>query len=89
MRARIVAPDRAGSRPKTRNVPAVTGETAPIILMVEVLPAPLGPRKPNASPAATWKSTASTAVNEPKRFVRPVAWMTASGIAGGSDISRW
>ena len=31
-------------------MPAVTGETQPIIRIVEVLPAPFGPRKPNASP---------------------------------------
>ena len=31
-------------------MPAVTGETQPIMRMVEVLPAPLGPRKPKASP---------------------------------------
>ena len=33
-----------------RSVPPVGGETQPIMRMVEDLPAPLGPRKPNASP---------------------------------------
>ena len=61
----------------------VIGETHPIIRIVEVLPAPLGPRKPNDSPGATSKSMASTAVNSPNRFVRPRAWMSgASGISG-------
>ena len=44
--------------------------------MVVVLPAPFGPRKPNASPGATSKSIASTAVKSPKRFVRARAWMS-------------
>ena len=40
-----------GSMPSTRSVPSVTGETQPIMRIVLVLPAPLGPRNPNASPA--------------------------------------
>ena len=47
LRARRVA----GSRPRMRSVPPLTGETQPIIRIVELLPAPFGPRKPNASPA--------------------------------------
>ena len=35
-----------------RSSPPLGGETQPIIRMVEDLPAPLGPRKPNASPGA-------------------------------------
>jgi hypothetical protein len=50
---------------------SVTGETHPIMRIVELLPAPFGPRKPNASPLRTSKSIASTAVSAPKRFVRP------------------
>jgi hypothetical protein len=38
-----------GSMPNTRNSPPVTGETHPIMRIVEVFPAPLGPRKPNDS----------------------------------------
>ena len=41
--------------------------------MVEVLPAPLGPRKPNDSPLAMLKSTPSTATKSPKRFSSPCA----------------
>ena len=32
-------------------MPPLGGETAPIIRIVELLPAPFGPRKPNVSPA--------------------------------------
>ena len=70
-------PSAAGSMPSTRSTPSVTGETQPIMRMVELLPAPLGPRKPKASPRRTSKSTASTAVNDPKRLVSPRAWMSA------------
>ena len=49
-RPRIATPSFAGSSPKTRSSPSVTGETQPIIRIVDVFPAPFGPRKPNASP---------------------------------------
>ena len=55
--------------PRMRSVPLVTGDTQPIIRIVELLPAPFGPRKPNASPCATSKSMRSTAANSPKRLV--------------------
>jgi hypothetical protein len=42
-------------------VPPLAGETAPIMRIVELLPAPFGPRKPNVSPRATAKSIPSTA----------------------------
>jgi len=42
-----------------------------IIRMVEVLPAPFGPRNPNDSPRSMSKSTPSTAMNSPNRLVRP------------------
>src|SRR5215213_826801 len=47
--------------PRIRSSPPVTGETAAIIRMVEDLPAPLGPRKPNASPRRTSMSMPLTA----------------------------
>src|SRR5579862_631312 len=77
-RPRIVGPSASGSRPRTRSVPPPTGETEPIIRIVELFPAPFGPRKPKASPLLTSKSMPSTAVRPPKRFVRPRAWMSAS-----------
>ena len=93
IRERIRGPSRTGSRPRTRSVPAVTGETQPIIRIVEVFPAPLGPRKPKASPLATSKSIASTAVISPNFFVSPRAWMSdafadspASSAAGSSAV---
>ncbi len=49
------------SMPSTRSVPEVTGETQLIMRMVEDLPAPLGPRKPNASPRRSSNRTPSTA----------------------------
>ena len=44
-----------------------------IIRMVDVLPAPFGPRNPNDSPWAMLKSTPSTATKSPKRFTSPCA----------------
>ena len=46
--------------------------------MVEVLPAPLGPSRPNTEPRATSKLRPSTAANAPKRLQSPLAVMTAS-----------
>ena len=42
-----------------------------IIRMVDVLPAPLGPRNPNDSPLRMVKSTPSTATKSPNRFTSP------------------
>ena len=44
------APSVAGSMPSTRRSPPDRGDTQPIMRIVDVLPAPFGPRKPNASP---------------------------------------
>src|SRR5213080_2324217 len=74
-RERIFTPSRIGSRPNTRSVPSVMGETQPIILIVDVFPAPFGPRKPKASPLRKSKSIASTAVSSPKRLTSPRAWI--------------
>ena len=41
------------------------------ILMVVVLPAPLGPKKPKIAPAGTEKEMPSTARKSPKLFVSP------------------
>ena len=67
----------------------MTGETQPIIRIVEVLPAPFGPRKPKDSPGATSKSIASTAVNAANRFVRPRAWIRGgAGLGAGLVTGR-
>src|SRR5215210_1892384 len=65
-RSRISEPFFIGSRPRIRNVPPDGGETQPIMRIVDVLPAPFGPRKPKASPRCTSKSIASTATRSPK-----------------------
>src|SRR6188474_1905924 len=75
-RARILEPAFAGSSPRTVSVPSVTGETQPIMRIVDVFPAPFGPRKPKASPLWRSKSMPSTATKSPKRFTRSRAWMS-------------
>ena len=78
-RARICGPRVAGSSPKIRSSPDVTGDTRAIIFIVDDLPAPLGPTKPNASPRRTAMSIPSTAVTSPNRFVSPDArWRTSA-----------
>ena len=75
-RPRISTPSFAGSSPKTRSVPSVTGETQPIIRIVDVFPAPFGPRKPNASPRRRSKSIPSTALSSPNVLTSPRAWIS-------------
>ena len=65
----MLAPLVRGSSPKIRRSPLLGRETAETIFMVDVLPAPLGPKKPKLSPAATSKSMAFTARNSPKSLV--------------------
>jgi hypothetical protein len=60
----------SGSIPKTCIVPEVLGETQAIIFIVEVFPAPFGPRKPNNSPFFTVKLILSTAIISPNFFSR-------------------
>src|SRR5881392_1376813 len=80
-RPRICGPSATGSRSRMRSVPAVGGETQPIMRIVELLPAPFGPRNPNASPVCTSKSMASTATRSPKRLTSPRAWTSGSSVA--------
>src|SRR3954447_12409594 len=47
------------------NRPPVGGETQPIMRMVDDLPAPFGPRNPNASPRETSRSMPRTASKSP------------------------
>src|SRR5215510_7367304 len=63
------------------------GETQPIIRIVDDLPAPFGPRKPNASPRYRSKSIPSTAVNPPNFLVRPRA-RTSTSLSELSPTSR-
>jgi hypothetical protein len=71
MRCRISVP-LSGVRgtPATTAVPEVGAIRVPSVRTVVVLPAPLGPRKPNTSPEAMVKETSSKAVRSPKRLVR-------------------
>src|SRR3989304_3601224 len=80
------------SYPATSPRPLV-GRSRPVsILMVVVLPAPLGPRNPKISPRCTPNVTPSTAVKVPNRLVSSSTSMTGapSRIAGpgGSAGSR-
>src|SRR5258708_32523022 len=58
------------SRPQPIAVPAVGARKPVIIFMVGDLPAPLGPRKPSASPRGTENDTLSTARMGPNLLVR-------------------
>jgi hypothetical protein len=73
-------------------------ETVWIIRIVDVLPAPLGPRRPRHSPRRIWKSMPSTARVSPKLLCRPPASTRMSGppgaeLAGGlrsaESIAGW
>src|SRR5690625_2950876 len=57
----------------TRRLPPLIGEVQPIMRIVEVFPAPLGPRNPNDSPGWTSKSMPSTATKSSNVFTRPRA----------------
>jgi hypothetical protein len=74
---------RRGS-PATIADPAVGAIRVPSIRTVVVFPAPLGPRKPNTSPAETLNETSSTATRSPKRFVRCSTTSAGSPESGGS-----
>src|SRR4249919_688361 len=59
------------SWPATRALPPVGCMSVHSTEIVVVLPAPLGPRKPNSSPGSTENEMPSTAVKSPKRLTRP------------------
>src|SRR5271170_8118551 len=60
---------RATSKPATNPCPEVGTMSVVSIRLRVVLPAPLGPSRPNNSPRRTSKLTWSTAVKSPKRLV--------------------
>src|SRR5919106_294941 len=70
-----------GSIPITVSDPPLGGEVQPIIRMVDVFPAPFGPRKPKASARRTSKSMPSTATRSPNRLLRERA-LTRGSIDG-------
>src|ERR1700751_1696370 len=73
------------SWPATRATPEVGLASVHSMLIVVVLPAPLGPRKPNTSPVATSKLTPRTACTSPKFLIRLST--TIAGVAPGADAA--
>src|SRR5450631_4292244 len=61
----------ATSKPATAAKPDVAGSKVVSTLIVVLLPAPLGPRRPKISPGATDRSMLSTATTVLKVRVRP------------------
>src|SRR5437764_7184529 len=91
IRALIFGPSTSGSMPSTLSSPALRGDTQATIRMVDDLPAPLGPRKPNASPGRTSTSMPATAVKSPNLLTSPVAatragWDSAVTVTKGNGI---
>src|ERR1039457_6298515 len=70
MRRRTCAGDFMMSKPATLAVPEVGSSNVVSILIVVLLPAPLGPSRPKISPEGTSKLIASTATKSPNRRVR-------------------
>ncbi len=68
-------------------MPPLSGLMHEIIRMVEVLPAPFGPRKPKDSPLAMVKSTPSTATKSPKRLTSPCASTIGAGTTSGEPVT--
>src|SRR5215472_17828333 len=87
-RARMREPSTVGSMPRMRNSPLVGCETHPTMRMVDVLPAPFGPRKPNASPGSTWKSMPSTATKSSNLFVSCLPSMCGTRFDAIQSTSR-
>ena len=74
----------AGSVPRTVSVPLVAGDMHPIIRIVELLPAPFGPRNPKTSPGQISKSIPSTAY----RNRRSLGQTTPAETTGTGRIAR-
>ena len=74
-----------GRRPRWRSRPAVGSRTPRIMLIVVVLPAPFGPRRPTISPGETEKETPSTARSLPNDLARR---STERTLGGGGFIGR-
>src|SRR5215213_9892302 len=81
-RARRSGERRAGSWPSTETLPLVRVRYPSRISTVVVLPAPLGPRRPNTSPRRTVKEIPRTAATSPYSLRRSSTSIAASwGIA--------
>src|ERR1700761_282533 len=77
MLRRTVSRSRTTSWPATMAWPDVGLTSVHKMLMVVDLPAPLGPRKPNVSPAATSKPIPRTASMSPYFLIRLSTWIAA------------
>src|SRR5262245_61726578 len=84
MRVGIRSRSVCTSKPATVASPEVGGSRPVSILIVVVLPAPFGPRKPNTSPGWTSSVTWSTATKSPNDRDRSRT-TTGSGAAAPSD----
>src|SRR5437870_2906647 len=69
------------SAARNRTRPAVSGNRPQIRLTIVLLPDPFGPIRPKISPAATERSTPSTARTPPKCFVSPLSSSTGLFLA--------
>ena len=69
------------SKPATQAFPEVGGRRVVSILITVVLPAPLGPTRPNISPGLIDKDRPSTAVRDPKRLVSDRCFKKGSNFA--------
>src|SRR5437763_9130861 len=83
MLRRTSSRSRTTSWPATCATPEVGLASVQSMLIVVVLPAPLGPRNPNTSPVATSNSTPRTAWTSPKFLIRPL-----TAIAGGWPLAE-
>ena len=77
--------------PKSLASPSVAGRSPVSIFIVVDFPQPLEPRKPKISPRPMAKLTRFTAVKEPNRLVRSVAWIAGSppGSTRGGISRAW
>src|SRR3989442_2337742 len=78
IRDRTAAGSCETSMPATCASPEVGRSSVQRMLIVVVLPAPLGPRKPKTSPCSTARSIPRTASMSPYVFTRPLTSITAA-----------
>src|SRR5262245_34607933 len=86
MAARTCAASRTTSRPSTLACPASGSRMVARIRTTVVLPAPLGPSRPNTLPAGTVKSMPSSATTGPKRLTS--RWVAIAGLGMGGQAFR-
>src|SRR5215813_1684461 len=76
------------SNPATSAPPEVGLVRVQSMLIVVVLPAPLGPRKPKTSPVPTSKLTPLTASKSPKDLRRSLTEIAGAGMGVGREVGR-